>query len=537
MAPSQEVPALCFKVASEDWEFEQIHQLNYRTFVEEIPQHPSNTERVLIDRFHDQNTYLIAVRGKHLLGMMALRNQRPFSLDYKLQNLDQYLPRGRHPCEVRLLATTAEGRTGIVFRGLANLLFRHSLEQGYDMLLISGTVRQAKLYRDIGFLPFGPLVGTGQALFQPMYLTLEAFREHRKAFRALATAPRHRAAEPLNFLPGPATVHPDVLAALQQPGISHRSAAFVHDFQTTRRELCRLANANDVTIMMGSGTLANEAIAAEITLWSTPGLILTNGAFGERLLDHATRFNLRFRTLQVPWGQPFDRQTIETLLDGDPSLRWVWAVHGETSTGVLNDLGMLRRATAARGLRLLIDAVSALGATPVNLQGVTLASGTSGKGLAAIPGLAFVFQENSSRPKSLALPRYLDLGFYAECAGVPFTVSSNLLYALKAALKRFEGGEHYDYVMHLHARLLDGLRALGLSPVAKAAMFPAVTTIEMPSGYSSVQVGESLEETGYLLHYRSDYLVTRNWLQICLMGRCSSMMVDELLEALRDIFN
>jgi len=26
-----------YKIASEEWEFEQIHRLNYRTFVEEIP--------------------------------------------------------------------------------------------------------------------------------------------------------------------------------------------------------------------------------------------------------------------------------------------------------------------------------------------------------------------------------------------------------------------------------------------------------------------------------------------------------------------
>ena len=30
---------LVFKIATEDWEFDLIHQLNYKTFVEEIPQH------------------------------------------------------------------------------------------------------------------------------------------------------------------------------------------------------------------------------------------------------------------------------------------------------------------------------------------------------------------------------------------------------------------------------------------------------------------------------------------------------------------
>lgn len=30
---------LIYKVADQEWEFESIHKLNYKTFVEEIPQH------------------------------------------------------------------------------------------------------------------------------------------------------------------------------------------------------------------------------------------------------------------------------------------------------------------------------------------------------------------------------------------------------------------------------------------------------------------------------------------------------------------
>lgn len=531
---ASEVAEVRFKIASEDWEFQQIHRLNYETFVEEIPQHSPNADRSLIDAFHEQNTYLIAVRGRRLLGMMALRDRRPFSLDRKLPNLDQYLPSRQHPCEIRLLATTADSRHGVIFRGLANLLFRHTLEHGYDMLVISGTPRQLGIYRDMGFVPFGPLVGTGEAVYQPMYLTFESFRKHRKAFRALAAAPRHRAAEPVSFLPGPVAVRPQVAAAHQRPGVSHRSPAFMCDFQATRQELCRLANADHVDILMGSGSLANDAIVAEMSLWSSAGLILSNGEFGERLIDHAARTKLRFETLQVPWGRAFERRAVEEILERDSSLRWVWAVHGETSTGVLNDLAMLKEITGVRGLRLSIDAISSLGTTPVDLRGVALASGVSGKGLAAFPGLAFVFRDASSRPASRALPRYLDLGFYAERGGIPFTVSSNLVYALKAALEGFEGEQHFAQLAQLAARLRGGLRALGLTPVAESATFPAVTTIALPTGHDSTQVGESLEEAGYLVHYRSDYLLSRNWLQICIMGACTSIMIDELCGALQE---
>src|SRR5499433_3101070 len=97
-------PPLVFKTASEDWEFEQIHQLNYKTFVEEIPQHKSSPNNRLVDKFHAENTYLISLSGRKLVGMLAVRGQRPFSLDQKLENLDSYLPPGRRICEIRLLA-------------------------------------------------------------------------------------------------------------------------------------------------------------------------------------------------------------------------------------------------------------------------------------------------------------------------------------------------------------------------------------------------------------------------------------------------
>jgi hypothetical protein len=51
--------SLTFKIATEDWEFEQIHVLNYKTFVKEIPQHSVNKEKILVDKFHADNSYCI----------------------------------------------------------------------------------------------------------------------------------------------------------------------------------------------------------------------------------------------------------------------------------------------------------------------------------------------------------------------------------------------------------------------------------------------------------------------------------------------
>ena len=104
------VRSLVFKIASEDWEFEQIHRLNYMTFVEEIPQHEQNASETLVDQFHEENTYFICLDDREVVGMIALRAKRPFSLDKKLENLDAYLPPGRSVCEIRLLSVPS--RTG-----------------------------------------------------------------------------------------------------------------------------------------------------------------------------------------------------------------------------------------------------------------------------------------------------------------------------------------------------------------------------------------------------------------------------------------
>lgn len=175
--------SLQFKIASDEWEFEQIHRLNYSTFVEEIPQHATNEQQALVDKFHRENTYIICIDRGRVVGMIAVRAKRPFSLDSKLPNLDAFLPPNRKLCELRLLAVEKKYRNGWVFWGMGKLLAEHCLHHGYDLALISGTTRQQKLYRHLGFQPFGPLVGQPGAQFQPMYLSLEAFQRRARMFR------------------------------------------------------------------------------------------------------------------------------------------------------------------------------------------------------------------------------------------------------------------------------------------------------------------------------------------------------------------
>jgi aspartate aminotransferase-like enzyme len=524
---------LVFKFAAEDWEFEQIHRLNYKTFVEEIPQHQASPAHRLVDKFHAENTYLICLCGRKLAGMLAVRGQRPFSLDQKLEHLDGYLPPGRKVCEIRLLAVEKKYRGTQILQGILALLWQHGIERGYDLAIISGTNRQFKLYQHLGFVPFGPVVGTGEAQFQPMYVTLETFESTAREF--LRASPS-RAFQPsaVNFLPGPVTVRREVRRAFEQAPESHRGEAFGKDVQATKALLCELAGARSVELLAGSGTLANDVVGAQLSLEETPGLVLSNGEFGELLVDHAWRLGLDFERLEFAWGQPFDLAAIRERFERGPKPGWLWCVHCETSTGMINPLEALKALCSEFEVKLCLDCISSLGTLPVALAGVFLATCSSGKGLRSYPGLSMVFYHHAVVPGIRRLPRYLDLAYYAAQQGIPFTFSSNLLHALHAALKRVQWESRFAELRELSGWLRGELSELGFTLVgAGAHTSPAVVTLALPEELNSVSLGKLIEESGYLLSFNSEYLRRRNWVQICLMGECSREKLVSLLNALK----
>jgi predicted N-acetyltransferase YhbS len=165
---------LDFSIADHS-DFDSIHRLNYRTFVDEIPQHAPNESHRLIDRFHSENTYFVCHAENRVVGMVCGRCVRPFSLDQKIQDLDRWLPAHHKLIEVRLLSVEPAYRKTAVFLGLVTAFSRHYISRGFDLAVISGTVRELKLYSHLGFESFAELVGTTDASYQPMYLTLDAF--------------------------------------------------------------------------------------------------------------------------------------------------------------------------------------------------------------------------------------------------------------------------------------------------------------------------------------------------------------------------
>ena len=146
-----------------------------------------------------------------------------------------------------------------------------------------------------------------------------------------------------------------------------------------------------------------------------------------------------------------------------------------------------------------------------------------------------VFYNHELNGEASRLPRYLDLSQY-KAQGIPFTFSSNLLHALHAAVRRVPWEKHFAEIEDVSHWLRPQLRELGFDLVGdKAKTSPAVITISLPEKFNSVQIGNLMQESGYLLSYNSEYLRRRNWIQICLMGECAKDKLISLLNALNRV--
>ncbi|MBP1728107.1 MAG: aminotransferase class, partial [Deltaproteobacteria bacterium] len=311
--------------------------------------------------------------------------------------------------------------------------------------------------------------------------------------------------------------------------VSHRAGSFLQMVADTQRLLCRLTGARFVELFLGSGTLVNDVVAAQLKVLDGTGLILSNGEFGERLIDHAGRMGLDFDVLRVPWGSRYDLGKVERRLQEMPQVSWLWSTHCETSCGILNDLEGLTEICRRCAVKLCLDCTSSLGTVPVNLAEVFLASSVSGKGLASLSGIGLVFYNKAVETDS-QIPRYLDLGYYRTKQGVPFTQSSNLVAALHQALLELEIPRRFEVIRRQHDLLRRELSAYGISAMAAAvSTAPAVLSIRLPREWSSLAWGDALERLGFLLSYRSEYLLKQNIIQICLMGKITDDQCRDLV--------
>ena len=339
----------------------------------------------------------------------------------------------------------------------------------------------------------------------------------------------------INLLPGPVEVKVNVHQAFKDAAVSHRSEEFIRDFSLLKEKLTEIVGSRFAQIFMGSGTMANDVIAAQLKQISGTGLIISNGEFGERLIDHAKSANIDFDQITFEWGDYFDYGYINRYLDSKPPPSWIWAVNCETSTGVLNNINDLTVLSEKYQSKLILDCISSIGNIPLDLSRVYLASGVSGKGFASYSGLSMVFHNHEVTLNQREIPRYLNLGLYAN-AGIPFTLSSNLIYALNAAIDNYSSFPLFEIKQQNTFFVRNKLEELGFNIVSNMENSSVgVVTVKLPKGINSRYVGDSLRESGFETSYASEYLLTKNWLQICTMGEVDIKVISNVIDMLYSI--
>lgn len=320
----------------------------------------------------------------------------------------------------------------------------------------------------------------------------------------------------ISLMPGPVEIDAKVRAVFCQAPLSHRGTEFIEHFQGVRATLAKMTGARHVALMNGSGTLANEAVASCL---EGPGVVLVNGEFGGRLARQAQRWNLPVRVVEWPWGVPWDLDRVSGEL-GDAG--WIWATHLETSTGMVNDVAGLVALARTRNVPVALDCISSLGAVPVDLTDVWLASGVSGKALGSYAGVAMVFA-NEVPSVTRSVPVYLDVAEAIRAEGSCFTFPSPLLLALEEALRL-----RRDY-SPLGGLVRQRLREIGIEPmVDDPVAAPVVTTFVPPQpGFLA-----HCNHLGYRIGGESGYLAARGLVQIATMGAVFSGQINALFDQL-----
>lgn len=241
--------------------------------------------------------------------------------------------------------------------------------------------------------------------------------------------------------PGPSPVLPRILEAMTAPQRSHLDPDMLALLDNVRRQLHALFNVSDDGVALavsGTGSSGLETAVANVIAPGDRVLAIVTGYFGDRLAQVAERYGAEVTRLTGEWGRAIDPQQVRAALE-HASFKAVTIVHAETSTGVLQPVKDVAALAREHGATSIVDAVTSLGAHPVDVDGwgLDVVYSCSQKGLGAPSGFAPIAFNAATRAKASSRSFYLDLplleGYWIK-RGYHHTISTPLVYALHEAL-------------------------------------------------------------------------------------------------------
>ena len=328
---------------------------------------------------------------------------------------------------------------------------------------------------------------------------------------------RSETGDPLLLTPGPLTTSKTVKQAMAHDWGS-RDATFIALNAEVMQRLPQIVQGGDafVTVpMQGSGTFAVEAMLTTFVPRQGVALVLINGAYGQRakrILDIAGRRTIVHET---PEDTPPDLTQVDRILSEAPEISHVFAVHCETTSGILNPIDEIAEIVARHGRRLLIDAMSAFGALPLDARVTAFdaVAASANKCLEGVPGLGFVVcrRDALEAAKGQATTLTLDLvdqyQALAKTGQYRFTPPIHVIVAFHKALQEFlaEGGvEGRGGRYKENARvLISGMRGLGFETLLTDALqAPIIATFRTPNHPNFVfqRFYDALKDRGYVIY-------------------------------------
>ncbi len=301
-----------------------------------------------------------------------------------------------------------------------------------------------------------------------------------------------------------------------------RDPAFIALTAELRSRLLAVADGGATHIavpLQGSGTFIVEATIASLV--SRPGragrhdrlLVLSNGAYGERMISIANGLGLDVQALRWAEDAPVDPATVDQALKDDPEVTHVALVHCETTTGLLNPLREVAEVVSGHGRALLLDAMASFGALPIDLASTPLTAvmASSNKCLEGTPGLGFALISNQALASAEGVCASLSFDLHAQWRGFEangqwrFTPPVQVVAALVEALRALEreGGPparlaRYEDNLEV---LVAGMAELGFELyLHRYLQAPIIATFRSPEAFDFRRFYDGLADRGFLIY-------------------------------------
>jgi aspartate aminotransferase-like enzyme len=318
--------------------------------------------------------------------------------------------------------------------------------------------------------------------------------------------------ELLLMIPGPTNLPASVRRALAEPSMYHRGAEFAELMADCQVGLQACFGTTDpVLTLSASGTGGVEAAVANLIAPGERILTINSGKFGLRIGEIAQCYGAEVTWWDCRPGEAADPRLLRELLS-ESRFDALGFAYNETSTGVAQDLSGIAKAAAEHGVLTIVDAVSAIGGMPINMEANALDAvvGGSQKALMLPPGLSFVALSAGAQLKMKQITcgsYYFDLSRALDALDkgqTPYTPAVNLFSGLQESLRLIRA-EGVAEVLRRHHCLGVACRAasiaLGLELLAadERRASATVTAVRMPDDLDSSELVRRVRERDNIL--------------------------------------